>query len=448
MAMFMDTTIPLPQALHGIPFLVKDTFVTLDQMNTTGGPYALAGARYEFESTIMTNLREAGAIILGKTNLSEWGMSRSSKCKSGWLALYGQAVGGFYQDQDPQGSSSGSAIATSLKLASFTIGGEKTCGSILYPAQKNGVVGLKPTVGLTSRFGTIPTNPEQDSVGPITQYVKDSAIILHVIAGKDNLDCATESIPFDKIPDYEAACQRDALKGVRIAAPRSVYRVADSDPEVGVALQNAISQFRELGAIIVEDVDFEHWKPGSGQREDLFGDVLLREAFEEFFANLVENPHRIRNVSDLIDFTKSTSEEDYEGYGENWFGSARDAPGTSGSEEFLSVKARMEHLGHDVERLLDNHHCDILLATSSTDLPLDIGRLPGIQVPLGLYSADREIVRDSKGMVAKAPNIPYGITLTGRRYSEEKLLACAYAFEQATLTVRLNEEKLWIKPSF
>jgi amidase len=112
------------QSLHGIPFLVKDTFVTRDQMDTTAGSYALAGARYEFESTIMTKLRGAGAIILGKTNMSEWGMSRSSKCKSGWSAIYGQAVGGFYQDQDPQGSSSGSAIATSLGLASFTIGGE------------------------------------------------------------------------------------------------------------------------------------------------------------------------------------------------------------------------------------------------------------------------------------------------------------------------------------
>jgi amidase len=120
----------------------------------------------------------------------------------------------------------------------------------------------------------------------------------------------------------------------------------------------------------------------------------------------VENPHKIKNISDLIDFTKNTSEEDYERYGANWFESARDAPGTSRSEEFLSVKARMEHLGYDIERLLDTHHCDILLATSSTDLPLDLGRLPGIQVPLGFYSADREIVRDSKGMVTKAPNIP------------------------------------------
>ncbi|CAG8382191.1 unnamed protein product [Penicillium salamii] len=373
----------------------------------------------------MTKLREAGAIILGKTNVSEWGMSRSENCKSGWSALYGQAVGAFHEDQDPQGSSSGSAIAMSLKLASFAIGGE-TCGSILYPAQKNGVVGLKPTVGLTSRFGVIPLNPEQDSVGPITQYVMDSAIILQAIAGKDDRDSATEQIPFDTIPDYKAACQRNALDGVRVAVPMLVYKVADSDPEVGVALRDAISKFRDFGAIIVDNVGFEHWEPGSGQREDLFEDVLLRE--------------------DLIEFTKNTSEEEYERYGANWFESARDAPGTSKPEQFLSVKARMEDLGDDIARLLDKYGCDIILATSSADLPLDLGRLPGIQVPLGFYSSNREIVRNAKGMVTKGPNIPYGITLTGRRFSEEKLLACAYAFEQSTLIVRQNQERLWIKP--
>ncbi|CAG8250879.1 unnamed protein product [Penicillium salamii] len=393
----------------------------------------------------MTKLREAGAIILGKTNVSEWGISRSENCKSGWSALYGQAVEAFHEDQDPQGSSSGSAIAMSLKLASFAIGGE-TCGSILYPAQKNGVVGLKPTVGLTSRFGVIPLNPEQDSVGPITQYVMDSAIILQAIAGKDDRDSATEQIPFDTIPDYKAACQRNALDGVRVAVPMSVYKVADSDPEVGVALRDAISKFRDFGAIIVDNVGFEHWEPGSGQREDLFEDVLLREAFEGFFANLVANPHQIENISDLIEFTKNKSEEEYEKYGANWFESARDAPGTSKSEQFLSVKARMEDLGDDIARLLDKYGCDIILATSSADLPLDLGRLPGIQVPLGFYPSDREIVRNAKGMVTKGPDIPYGITLTGHRFSEEKLLACAYAFEQSTLIVRQNQERLWIKP--
>ncbi|KAJ5626815.1 amidase [Penicillium herquei] len=391
--------------LHGIPFLVKDTFVTLDQMETTGGSFALAGAKYEVESTIITKLRDAGAVLLGKTNLSEWGMSRSSGCKSGWSAQFGQAVGGFYEDQDPQGSSSGSAIAISLKLASFAIGGE-TCGSIIYPAQKSGVVGLKPTVGLTSRAGTIPLNPAQDSVGPLTQYVKDSAVILSIIAGEDELDNATDSIPFNRIPSYETLCRRDALKGIRVAVPRSIYCIEESDPELGAAFRETVFQFRDLGAVIIDDVDFENWKPGSGQREDLCGDILLREAFDEFFAKLVTNPHKIKNMSDLIEFTKGTAAEEYEKFGANWFESARDAPGTSASEEFRLVNARLENLGEDIPRLLDEQNCDILLATSSTDLPLDLGRLPGIQVPLGFYSSDQEVIRNSKGMVTRAPNIP------------------------------------------
>ncbi|KAJ5716381.1 amidase [Penicillium malachiteum] len=399
--------------LHGIPFLVKDTFVTLDQMETTGGSFALAGARYEVESTIITKLREAGAVLLGKTNLT---------------------VGGFCEDQDPQGSSSGSAIAVSLKLASFAIGGE-TCGSIIYPAQKSGVVGLKPTVGLTSRAGTIPLNPAQDSVGPLTQYVRDSAVILSIIAGEDELDSATDSIPFNKIPSYETLCQRDALKGIRVAVPRSIYCIEESDPELGAAFRETVSQFRDLGAVIIDDVDFENWKPGSGQREDLCGDILLREAFDEFFAKLVTNPHKIKNISDLIEFTKGTPAEEYEKFGANWFESARDAPGTSASEEFSLVNARLENLGEDIPRLLDEQNCHILLATSSTDLPLDLGRLPGIQIPLGFYSSEQRVIRNSKGMVTKAPNIPYGITLTGRRFSEEKLIACAIGEEYSSTLI-------------
>ncbi|KAJ5702459.1 amidase [Penicillium malachiteum] len=421
---------------HSMAFhYLSKIHVTLDQMETTGGSFALAGAKYEIESTIITKLREAGAVLLGKTNLSEWGMSRSSGCKSGWSALYGQAVGCFCEDQDPQGSSSGSAIAISLKLASFAIGGE-TCGSIIYPAQKSGVVDLKPTVGLTSRAGTIPLNPAQDSVGPLTQYVKDSAVILSIIAGEDELDNATDSIPFNRIPNYETLCQRDSLKEICVAVPRSIYSIEDLDPELGVAFRKTVSQFRDLGAVIIDEVDFEIRSPIQGREKT--------SAAISCYEKLVTNPHKIKNISDLVEFTKGTSAEEYEKFGANWFESARDAPGTSASEEFCLVNARLENLGEDIPRLLDQQNCEILLATSSTDLSLDLGRLPGIQVPLGFYSSDQEVIRNSKGMVTKAPNIPYGITLTGRRFSEEKLIACTYAFEQATLTVRQIQGRILI----
>lgn len=206
--------------------------------------------------------------------------------------------------------------------------------------------------------------------------------------------------------------------------PQSTYRTADSDPEVGVAFRDAVEKVRSLGAVIVDGTDFQEWRPGSGQREDLFGDIMLRDgaygliklprdavsdcsvALAEFFGGLAVNPHEIYNVSDLIEFIKRTPEEEYEKFGAEWFENARDVQGSSTSEEFLKSKVKMEHLGQDLVRLLDEHNCDILMATTSTDLPLDLGRLPGISVPLGFYSSDRAVVKNSKGQVSKGPNIP------------------------------------------
>ncbi|KAI0199483.1 putative amidase [Astrocystis sublimbata] len=432
-------------ALHGIPVLVKDIFISHDKMDTTGGSYALVGAKYHHESTAVTKLRKAGAIIFGKTSLSEWGMARSPKCPSGWSTMFGQALGPFHPIQDPQGSSSGSAIAASLHYAGAFLGAE-TCGSILYPAQRNGVVGLKPTTGLTSRAGTIPLNPDQDSVGPLAASVKDTAIVLQVIAGKDDKDTATAEIPFDSIPDYVACCRASGLDGVRIAVPRSVFTQAESDPELGAAFRAALQQVRSLGATVIGDVEFKTWRPGAGMREDLWGDIQLRESYEKFFAGLRVNPHGLHNISELIEFIKTTPEEQYDKFGAGWFENARDAPGSSSSNEYLQVKARMEQLGEDVVRLLDENNCDVLLATSSTDLPLDLGKLPGISVPLGFYSENSEVVIGPKGLARQGPNIPFAITFAGRRFSEEILISCAYAFEQATKISDHNEDKMTVKP--
>ncbi|KAF5601713.1 amidase [Fusarium subglutinans] len=432
--------------LHGVPILLKDTIVTTDSMDTTAGSFALVRAKYTQEAFVVSKLRAAGAIILGKANLSQWGMARSPKCASGWSSLFGQALGGFHVDQDPQGSSSGSAIALSLNMVSAALGGE-TCGSILYPAQRNGVVGLKPTVGLTSRAGTIPINPEQDSIGPLTGSVKDSAIILQVIAGKDDGDPATKDIPFDEgTPDYVSSCQKSGLQGVRVLVPLSVYKVVDSDPEVGTAFRAAIDTIKSLGATVVDGVDFKTWKPNGKLRDDLPGDVMLREAYESFFKSLKVNPHGIRSISDLIEFIKSEPLERYEDFGASWFESARDAPVDSDSDRFKEVNAKMEAFGAEIPQILDENDCDVLLASSSTDLPLDLGRLPGISVPLGFYSASREALRNSKGFITKGPNIPFAVTFTGRRFSEQTLIACAYAFEQATQVAKRNKDYLIVRP--
>ncbi|KPM38052.1 hypothetical protein AK830_g8521 [Neonectria ditissima] len=225
----------------------------------------------------------------------------------GWSALFGQALGGFYAEQDPQGSSSGSAIALSLNMASVAIGAE-TCGSILYPTQRNSIVGL------ASRARTIPINPEQDSIGPLSRSVKDSAIILQIKAGGDKNDLATEDIPFgDRIPNYLSSCRKSGLQGVRVVVPQVVYKVANSDPEVDETFWVAVAAIKSLGATVVDDADFDIWKSSAGLREDLFGDVML--PYEVFFKTLKVNPHGINNVSDVIEFTKKELLERYSDFG-------------------------------------------------------------------------------------------------------------------------------------
>ncbi|KAL1875210.1 hypothetical protein Daus18300_003281 [Diaporthe australafricana] len=335
-------------ALHGVPLLVKDTIVTADGMDTTGGSYALVGAKYSHEATVVTKIRDAGGIILGKTNLSQWGMSRSQKCPSGWTSLFGQAVGGFHESQDPQGSSSGSAIAACQNLAAATIGGE---------------------------------------ISRLSQF----SLRVLIFLGKDEQDQATKDII---TLHHDSRLQTGMPSDWSCQYGNCVYTTADSDPEVGAAFKAAIDKIHTLGATIVDDIDFDHWKPGSGQREDLFGDILLREALEKFFSTMSLNPNDIKNISDLIEFIKSTPEEQYGKFGAEWFESARDAPWTSTSDAFLEVKGKMENLGKDVERPLDG----------------------------------------------------FAITFAGRKFSEETILSCAYSFEQATKVANVNREKLKIKP--
>ncbi|KAK1753798.1 amidase, partial [Echria macrotheca] len=417
--------------LHGIPILIKDTFATTDKMDTTAGSFALVGAKYRTSSTVVQKLEAAGAIILGKTNMSEWGYSRSDSCSDGWSPLHGQVLGASHEQQNPEGPSSGSAVAARPSLASATIGGE-TCGSILSPAGRNGAVGLKATVGLVSRAGVIPVSPDRDTVGPMTKWVKDAAKILKVIAGKDKLDHATEDIPFDEIPDYVGACRRDGCQGLRIALPKSVVEALRLDAELYQAFDSALETLRSLGAVIVDNDDFDTWKIDGHQRDEVFNAISLREGFEKFFSELDHNPHGIDNVGDLIEFLKNTTQEEYDRFGAKWFEDARDISDSSESEMYLASKKRLDYLGLDPVRLLARTGCDLLVAVPTVDLPLDLGRLPGIAVPLGYYSEATPVTKGEDGLVTCGPNMPLSILFAGRRFDEEKLIACAYAFEQAT----------------
>ncbi|KAF2702777.1 putative amidase [Pleomassaria siparia CBS 279.74] len=417
--------------LHGVPILLKETFNTLDKMDTTGGSLALKGARPSKEAHVVKALRSAGAVILGKTTITQWSNTRAAKAPNGWTSVYGQCYGAFHAKQDPQGSSSGAAVAASLDLAAATLGAE-TWGSIVYPAQRSAVVGIKPTVGLVSRAGVIPVSTHKDTIGPVTRSVKDGAIILNVLAGRDEDDETTGSIPFGSIPDYTKACDKHALEGARIAISESALRTV-TDEDVLDSFQKAVDLIASMGATVIRDVDFKEFDPEGHQRENLSFNVMLREGLESYFDQLKVNPHGIHTLADLVTFMERTPEEQVERYGIEGFTDARDEPYTSESPEFKDAVARMKHLGADIERLLDVTQCDAIVAPTSADLPFDLGQNPVVTVPLGFYPKDRKVVRALDSMVAKANNVPYSLSFVGKRFSEETLIGLAYAFEQATL---------------
>ncbi|KAK4963913.1 hypothetical protein LTR66_012577, partial [Elasticomyces elasticus] len=265
--------------LHGIPILIKNNIATLDQMNNTAGSFALEGAVTPSDSTVAAKLRKAGAILLGKANLSQWANYRSDNSSNGWSAWGDQTYAAYYPGQDPSGSSSGSGVSSAIGLALGSLGTE-TSGSILSPADVNNLVGIKPTVGLTSRYLVIPISEHQDTIGPMTRTVKDAAYILQAIAGSDPHDNYTSAIPNNSsIPDYVAACNYSALSGARIGVARNVLEIWRNytDPPVLAAFQTAIEEIRKAGATIVDAnfTAFEQWQTDNNETLVLNADFLV-----------------------------------------------------------------------------------------------------------------------------------------------------------------------------
>lgn len=237
--------------LHGIPLLIKNNIATNDLMNTTAGSYSLLGATVPHDATVAGKLRAAGAILLGKSNLSQWANFRSSNSSNGWSAHGGQATGAYYPDMDPSGSSSGSGVGTSIGLALAALGTE-TEGSILSPSSQNNLVGIKPTVGLTSRFLVIPISEHQDTIGPMARSVSDAAYILSVIAGKDQYDNYTAAQPWDTPPDYTRSLNFSSLCGARIGIPRNAITPDETSQPILDAFEAAIQVIKHAGATIVD----------------------------------------------------------------------------------------------------------------------------------------------------------------------------------------------------
>ncbi|KAG0647866.1 amidase [Hyphodiscus hymeniophilus] len=370
--------------LHGIPMLIKDNIATNDQMNTTAGSYALIGAKVPRDATIVRKLRTAGVVLLGKTNLSQWMSSRSFNASSGWSALGGQVYGPYFPDQDPSGSSSGSGVAAALGLALGCLGTE-TDGSITLPSSYNNIAGIKPTVGLTSRYLVILASEHQDTIGPMARTVKDAAHILQAIVGKDSLDNYTSAIPNGVMPDYVAACNLSALSQTRIGIPRNVISLI-SDNTTGPileAFEEALEVLLAAGATIVEDTNFT--------------------AAAEYLST---NPH-IEQTWNNTDARFWPAYQRYLFYGEEG--------GLLGAIERYALDAVL------------------LPANFASHWAAPVGS-PIVTVPLGVYPPGTPVVnsRGSWGLVKAAPNIPFGIGFLGTRFSEAKLIGMAYAFEQRT----------------
>lgn len=426
--------------LHGIPILIKNNIATMDKMNNTAGSYALLGAKVPRDSTMAKKLREAGAIILGKTNLSQWANYRSYNTSNGWSAYGGQTEGAYYPKQDPSGSSSGSAVASSLGLALAALGTE-TDGSILSPSDVNNLVGIKPTVGLTSRALVVPISEHQDTVGPMARTVKDAAYLLAAIAGKDQYDNYTDAIPFDKIPDYVGACNFNALKGKRLGVVRNLIDLTyDGTAAPIVPVFNAaLDVLRAAGAIIVENTNFTGY---DALNAGSYSNIVLEADFisdlpKEYLSKLTYNPNNINSLDELRNFTHSFPLEDWPQRDTDIWGDAIKLGFGNTSPEFWSNYTMNTYLAGPlgVTGALKNHSLDALLLPTefSPNFPALIGS-PVVTVPLGVYNSSTMVLPNGFGNLnAIAPNLPFGISFMGPKFSEELLIGLAYAFEQRTL---------------
>ncbi|GAB0146687.1 hypothetical protein EsHS_00007077 [Epichloe bromicola] len=421
--------------LHGIPVLIEDNMATLDKMNTTAGSYALVGAVPKEESTVVAKLRKAGAIILGKTNMSEWGATRSVNTTNGWSAYGGQTKG--------------SAVASSIGLAWASLGTE-TDGSLWTTASANNVVAIKPTVGLTSRYMVIPVSERQDSVGPIARTVKDAAYLLAAIAGRDTKDTRerfTPDFPFEdgKLPSYVAACKKDGLRGKRIGVLRHPFGTsAQGTKETKFMYKEfsaALETLASAGAVIVRDIDL----PGEAllsannrYHHSVSWYADLKGVLGRYYLELLQtNPANVKSLKDVVQFTHPHPKEEYPTRDTEMWDAALQSPYDNNSAKTRESRRRLRDYGvyDGVIGALQNSTLDAIAVptTMMPRTPAVIGS-PFISVPLGKLPHSTSVILDEFGALnVTAPNAPFGLNFLGTFWGEETLIEIAYAFEQETM---------------
>ncbi|KAJ6927386.1 hypothetical protein NC651_011444 [Populus alba x Populus x berolinensis] len=406
--------------LHGIPVLLKDSIGTKDKLNTTCGSYALVGSEVARDAHVVEKLRNSGAVILGKASLSEWYHFRSFDIPSGWCARGGLAKNPYVESADPCGSSSGSAISVAANMVAVSLGTE-TDGSIICPADHNSVVGLKPTVGLTSRAGVIPISPRQDTIGPICRTVSDAVYVLDAIVGFDPRDseATTKATEFIPAGGYKQFLKKDGLKGKRVGIVRNPF-LDFNDSTVISTFNHHLEVLRQGGANIVDNLQIDNIDVildpyRSGEVIVMLAEFKL--TIKQYLEELTKSP--VRSLADIIAFNNNNPDlESMIKYGQELLLAAEMTNGL-GEEEMKAAKL-MEQLSEEgFEKMMKENDLDAML-TLGVDVStvLAIGGYPALTVPAGY---------DSKGK-------PFGICFGGLKGMEPKLIEVAYAFEQATLS--------------
>jgi amidase len=410
--------------LYGIPILIKDNIDTADAMHTTAGSLALADSIAAKDATVVQRLRDAGAIILGKTNLSEWANFRSEHSSSGWSARGGLTKNPYVLDRNPCGSSSGTGAAIAANLAVVGVGTE-TDGSIVCPSSVNGLVGIKPTLGLVSRAGIVPIAHSQDTAGPMARSVADAAALLTVLAGRDVRD-PSSAVADKHRTDYTKSLDARALKGARIGVVR---KLAGFHADVDKLLDANIAALRAAGAIVVDPVEL----PNQGKYDDDELTLLQYEFKNDLNAYLAQLGPSVRthSLDDLIAFNRAEARET-PWFEQEIFEKSQNR-GTLNDDAYREALARAKQLAgpEGIDAALRTDHLDALLAPTvgpawMTDLvdgdhvagasstPAAVAGYPAITVPMGFVH-----------------ELPVGLTFFAGAWSEPKLIALAYAFEQA-----------------
>lgn len=415
--------------LHGIPVLIKDNIATADKMETTAGSLALVGLKPPRDAHVVSRLRDAGAVLLGKANLSEWANFRGNGSTSGWSARGGFTRHPYALDRNPSGSSSGSAVAVSANLCVVAIGTE-TNGSIVGPASVCGIVGVKPTVGLVSRAGIIPIAVSQDTAGPMTRTVRDAALTLAALAGRDERDPATNEMPAEFDRDFAAALKPDALRGARVGVLKGPFGFR---PWMEPPLARLLAALRAAGAEVIELGDF----PALSSLGSASGEVLryeFKDGINAYLAELGPTSPR-KTLADLIAFNEAHAAEELAHFGQELFVQSQ-GKGPLTDQAYLTARANALRLSRTegIDALLAQHRLDALCAittgpaglgdplyggaspsTGGSSTPAAAAGYPSITVPAG----------DVKGL-------PFGVSFFGAAWTEARLLALAADFEAKT----------------